>query len=103
MARASLSDNAPVITIRRGQERGPSYYWYAAVGAVNAAIAAYYYARVLKTMIIDAAPVENPRLRLAFADAAWVGVLVLANVLPLLWWARIDGWARASLSLYAGR
>jgi len=84
-------------------ERGPSYYWYAAVGAVNAAIAAFYYARVLKTMIIDAAPVEKPRLRLAFADAAWVGVLVLANVLPLLWWGRIDGWARASLSLYAGR
>jgi NADH-quinone oxidoreductase subunit N len=84
-------------------ERGPSYYWYAAVGAVNAAIAAFYYARVLKTMIIDAAPVEKPPLRLAFADAAWVGVLVLGNVLPLLWWGRIDGWARASLSLYAGR
>jgi NADH-quinone oxidoreductase subunit N len=84
-------------------ERGPDYYWYALAGALNAAVAAYYYARVLKTMIIDAAPVEKPPLRLAFADAAWVGVLVLGNVLPLLWWGRIDGWARASLSLYAGR
>jgi NADH-quinone oxidoreductase subunit N len=84
-------------------ERGPSYFWYAAVGAVNAAIAAYYYARVLKTMIIDAAPVEKPPLRLALADTAWVWVLLLANVLPLLWWSRIDDWARASLSLYAGR
>lgn len=84
-------------------ERGPSYYWYAAVGAVNAAIAAYYYARVLKTMIIDAAPVEKPPFRLAFADTAWVWVLLLGNVLPLLWWARIDDWARASLNLYAGR
>ena len=35
-------------------ERGPSTGWYAVVGALNAAIAAYYYARVLKTMIIDA-------------------------------------------------
>jgi NADH-quinone oxidoreductase subunit N len=84
-------------------ERGSSYFWYATVGAVNAAIAAYYYARVLKTMIIDAAPVEKPPLRLALADTAWVWVLLLANVLPLLWWARIDDWARASLSLYAGR
>jgi NADH-quinone oxidoreductase subunit N len=84
-------------------ERGPSYFWYAAVGAVNAAIAAYYYARVLKTMIIDAAPAEKPPLRLALADTAWVWVLLLANVLPLLWWSRIDDWARSSLSLYAGR
>ena len=84
-------------------ERGPSYYWYAAVGAVNATIAAYYYARVLKTMIIDNAPTEKPPFRLAFADATWVWVLVLGNVLPLLWWARVDDWARASLSLHAGR
>jgi NADH-quinone oxidoreductase subunit N len=84
-------------------ERGPAYFWFAAVGAVNAAIAAYYYARVLKTMIIDNAPAEKPPLRLATADAAWIWVLLLANVLPLLWWARIDGWARASLSLYAGQ
>jgi NADH-quinone oxidoreductase subunit N len=83
-------------------ERGPSYYWYAAVGAVNAAIAAYYYARVLKTMIIDNAPAEKPPFRLAFADATWVWIFLLGNVLPLLWWARVDDWARASLSLYAG-
>jgi NADH-quinone oxidoreductase subunit N len=83
-------------------ERGTSYFWFAAVGAVNAAIAAYYYARVLKTMIIDTPPAEKPPFRLAFADATWVWILLLGNVLPLLWWARVDGWARASLSLYAG-
>jgi NADH-quinone oxidoreductase subunit N len=84
-------------------ERGPSYFWYAAVGAVNAAIAAYYYARILKTMIIDTPTVEKPAFRLAFADSAWVWILLFANVLPLLWWSRIEGWARASSSLYAGR
>ncbi len=41
-------------------EKGPPYYWYAVVGAVNAAIAAYYYARVLKTMIIDAGNETKP-------------------------------------------
>jgi NADH-quinone oxidoreductase subunit N len=84
-------------------EKGPSYWWLAIVGAVNAAIAAYYYARILKTMIIDAGNEEKPAFRLAAADQAWVAALALANVLPLLFWSRIEEWARASLTLYAGR
>ena len=44
---------------------------------MNAAIAAYYYARVLKTMIIDTPTVEKPAFRLAFADSAWVWILLL--------------------------
>jgi NADH-quinone oxidoreductase subunit N len=84
-------------------EKGPVYYWYAVVAAVNAAIGAFYYARVLKTMIIDPGNEERPPFRLAFGDAAWVAGLLAANVLPLLWWGRIEGWARHSLGLYAGR
>jgi NADH-quinone oxidoreductase subunit N len=84
-------------------ERGPSYWWYAVVGAVNAAVAAFYYVRVLKTMIVDAGNEDKPALRLALPDAAWVALLAAANVLPLLWWSRIEDWARASLSLYAAR
>jgi NADH-quinone oxidoreductase subunit N len=84
-------------------ERGSSYWWLAAVGAVNAAIAAYYYARILKTMIIDAGNEEKPVFRLATSDQVWVAALALANVLPLLFWARIEDWARASLTMYAGR
>jgi NADH-quinone oxidoreductase subunit N len=85
--------------------QGSSYYWYAAVGAVNAAIAAFYYARVMKTMIIDEGGADKPPLALAALDKAWVWVLMAANVLPLLWptcWNAIDDWARASLTLYAG-
>jgi hypothetical protein len=37
------------------------------------------------------------------ADAVGVGVLAAANLLPLLVWSRIEGWARASLALYAAR
>jgi NADH-quinone oxidoreductase subunit N len=84
-------------------EKGSSYWWLAAVGAVNAAIAAYYYARILKTMIIDPGNEEKGPLRLATADQVWVAVLALANVLPLLFWSRIEDWARASLTMYAGR
>jgi NADH-quinone oxidoreductase subunit N len=84
-------------------ERGPGYYWFAVAGAVNAAIAAYYYARILKTMIIDAGNEGKPAFRLPTVDAVWVTVLALGNVVPLLAWRYVEGWARESLVLYAGR
>jgi NADH-quinone oxidoreductase subunit N len=84
-------------------EKGPQYYWYAVVGAVNAAVAAFYYARILKTMIMDAGNEEKPAFRLPLADSAWVLLLILGNVVPLFLWSHVEGWTRASLSLYAGR
>jgi len=84
-------------------EKGREFWWFAVVGAVNAAIGAYYYFRVLKTMVIDAGNEDKPPFRLALPDAVWLAVLVAANVLPLLWWSRIEGWTRTSLSQYAGR
>jgi NADH:ubiquinone oxidoreductase subunit 2 (subunit N) len=84
-------------------ERGPTYAWYAVVGAVNAAVGAYYYFRVLKTMVIDAEAVEKPPLRVAPADLGWVVVLALANLVPIFFWGQVEGWARQSLTLWAGR
>jgi NADH-quinone oxidoreductase subunit N len=84
-------------------ERGPQYYWYAVAGAINATIAAYYYFRILKTMVIDEGNEAKPPFRLPAADTAWVVFLVLANVLPLFFWGRIEHWARGALTLYAGR
>jgi len=80
------------------------YGWYAMAGAINAAIAAYYYFRVIKTMIVedDAGPARPP-IQLAFADRAWLILLVAGNVLPLLFWSSIESWARASAVLYAAR
>jgi NADH-quinone oxidoreductase subunit N len=82
-------------------ERG--YIWYAVVGAVNAAIAAFYYARIMKTMIIDAGNEDKPAFRLPAADLGWVWLFVLGNVVPLLVWQRIETWAKESLVLWAGR
>ena len=70
---------------------------------MNAAIAAFYYARILKTMIIDAGNEGKPPFRLPTLDAVWVTALALGNVVPLLLWERVEGWARESLVLYAGR
>jgi NADH-quinone oxidoreductase subunit N len=76
---------------------------YATIGALNAAIAAYYYFKVLKVMTIDPGNEEKPPLKLALADQAWLAAFALANVLPLLFWDRIESWARGALVLYAGR
>jgi NADH-quinone oxidoreductase subunit N len=76
---------------------------YATIAAVNAAIAAYYYFRVLKVMTIDAGNEDRPPLKLAVADQAWLVAFALANLLPLLFWSPIEGWARGALVLYAGR
>ena len=79
------------------------YGWFALVGALNAAIAAYYYFRVLKVMTIDEDDRERPAFSLAFADRAWLTAFALANLLPLLFWSRIEDWARGALTLYAVR
>jgi NADH-quinone oxidoreductase subunit N len=82
-------------------ERG--YGWYAVAGALNAAIAAYYYARVMKTMIIDTPAEEKPAFALPSLDSALVAALLAANVLPLLFWSRIEELARAAAVLYTAR
>jgi NADH-quinone oxidoreductase subunit N len=84
-------------------ERGPGYWWYAVVGAVNAAVAAFYYARILKTMIIDSGNEDRPAFRLPLVDSVWVWLLVIGNVVPLFMWSWVEGWTRASLVLFAGR
>ncbi len=79
------------------------YGWYALVGAVNAAIAAYYYFKVIKVMVLDTGNEDKPKLVLAFADRAWIAAFALANLLPLVFWSRIDAWVKGALVLYAGR
>jgi NADH-quinone oxidoreductase subunit N len=82
-------------------ERGMGIY--ATIGALNAALAAFYYFRVLKVMTIDPGNEDKPAMTLARADRAWLAAFALANLLPLLFWGRIDEWARGALVLYAGR
>jgi NADH-quinone oxidoreductase subunit N len=76
---------------------------YATIAAVNAAIGAYYYFRVLKVMTIDEGNEDKPVLKLAPADQAWLVAFALANLLPLLFWSRIEAWAHSALVMYAGR
>jgi NADH-quinone oxidoreductase subunit N len=76
---------------------------YAAIAAANAAIAAFYYFRVLKVMTIDPGNEDKPAIELALADRAWLVAFALANLVPVLFWSGIESWARGALVLYAGR
>jgi NADH-quinone oxidoreductase subunit N len=76
---------------------------YAVIAALNAAIAAYYYFRILKVMTIDAGNEDKPALKLATADRAWLAAFALANLVPIFFWSGIESWARGALVLYAGR
>jgi NADH-quinone oxidoreductase subunit N len=77
-------------------------YVFAVIGAVNAAVGAFYYAKVMKTMAIDAGNEEKPPLAIPILDSAWVLLLVAGNVLPLIFWNTIQGWTTSSLQI-AGR
>ena len=85
-------------------ERGPSYAWFAVVGALNAAVAAYYYFRVIRTMVIDPGNEDRGPITLALADRLSLGALALANfVLPVLLWTAVEAWTSGALVLWAGR
>lgn len=75
----------------------------AVVGALNAALAAYYYFRVLRAMVVDE-PTRSPGpLRLASADAAALVVLAAANLVPLLFWNSFERFAASSSVLLLTR
>jgi NADH-quinone oxidoreductase subunit N len=78
-------------------------YVLAVAGALNAAVAAYYYFRILKTIVIDAGDETRPAIQLPFVDKAWVTAFAAANVVPIFFWYLIEGWTRQALPLFAGR
>jgi NADH-quinone oxidoreductase subunit N len=85
---------------------GPGGGWYAMlalVGALNTAIALYYYVRIVRAMFIDAPYVADPapiRPRLGYQ------VLLASSAAAILvfglWWTPMVEWTAASLQLFRG-
>jgi NADH-quinone oxidoreductase subunit N len=78
-------------------------YTLALAGALNAALGAYYYFRILKTMIVEAADPARPAFELPFIDKAWLVVFMAANIAPVVFWSVIETWTRSSLPVLAAR
>ena len=55
-------------------------YWLAIVAAINTAISAYYYFRIIKAMFLDEAPSDAPRGFQFFPQ-----VVVALIAVPVLW------------------
>jgi NADH-quinone oxidoreductase subunit N len=77
-------------------------YWFAAVGALNAAIAAFYYMRVMKAMMIEEGSGPTTPLKVSFLNQALLIVFLLPNILLILFWNPIDRWTAASIKLFSG-
>ena len=82
---------------------GPGGGWYgmlALVGALNTAVALYYYVRIVRAMFIDPPYVENPA---PIRTGAGYGLLLAASsafvLLFGIWWTPIVEWAGSSLQL----
>ena len=77
-------------------------YWFAAIGALNAAVAAFYYMRVLKAMLLEEGSGTTAPLQVSFLNQALLVALLIPNVLLIVFWNPIDRWTAASVQLFGG-
>lgn len=75
--------------------------WFAVVGALNSVIAVYYYARVIKTMIIESGEDES-RIAISMASRALVWIMLLPTAGLAVVWERIQHLTSASLRMFLG-
>jgi NADH-quinone oxidoreductase subunit N len=75
--------------------------WFAVVGALNSVIAVYYYARVIKAMIIEEGE-EGGRIRLTPASQTLVWIMLLPTVGLMLFWERVQQLTGYSWKFFLG-
>lgn len=75
--------------------------WFAVVGALNSVIAVYYYARVIKTMIMDADE-NGDKVCIPWSSCVMVWILLLPTAGMMLFWGYIQQLAAASAILFPG-
>jgi NADH-quinone oxidoreductase subunit N len=76
--------------------------WFAVVGTLNAAIAAFYYMRVLKAMILEDGNGDTTPLRVSRLNLALLTALLVPNLLLVVFWNPIDRWTASSVRLFSG-
>ena len=64
--------------------------WLAVIGVLNSVVGAFYYVKVLRTMVIDPESGPTPPLVFSRLDLGLLVVLVVPNLLGLLFWGALD-------------
>jgi NADH-quinone oxidoreductase subunit N len=75
--------------------------WFAVIGALNSVISVYYYARVIKTMIIDANQ-DVAAVKLSWTGQAMIGLMLLPTAAIALFWEPIHRITASSILLFLG-
>jgi NADH-quinone oxidoreductase subunit N len=75
--------------------------WFAVIGALNSVIAVYYYARVIKTMIIESGD-DQSRIYVPWAGQALLWIMLLPTVGLAIVWDRIQWLTSESLRFFLG-
>jgi NADH-quinone oxidoreductase subunit N len=75
--------------------------WFAVVGALNSVIAVYYYARVIKTMIIEPSD-DVTRIQIPWTSHVMVWIMLLPTAGLMLFWSQIERLTVNSLKLFLG-
>ncbi len=75
--------------------------WFAVIGALNSVVAVYYYARVIKTMIIESGEDESP-ISVPLASRALVWIMMLPTAGLVVVWEQVQRLTSESLRLFLG-
>jgi NADH-quinone oxidoreductase subunit N len=75
--------------------------WFAVLGALNSVIAVYYYARVVKTMIIEASD-DTAAFSIPWTSKLMVWIMLLPTVGMMLFWDHIQSFTLSSVRLFIG-
>jgi len=75
--------------------------WFAVVGALNSVVAVYYYARVIKAMIIEEST-DTARLKIPLTSRILLWLMVLPTAGLMLFWGSFERWTQASVALFMG-
>ena len=75
--------------------------WLAVVGVLNAAVAAFYYVKVLRVMVVDPHAGPTPAFALTRLDAGLLLALTIPNILGLVFWGFLDRFTELSQRLLA--
>jgi NADH-quinone oxidoreductase subunit N len=75
--------------------------WFAVIGALNSVVAVYYYARVMKTMVIDGSDDASPVLA-SWDSTILIWIMLIPTVGLMLFWDQIQRITSGSVGLFLG-